>query len=98
MKKIYPADVAPLLGRSAQAVRVQMQRGILDIGVCTKGPSGRYSYVVLPEKLFRATGIIYPGWKPSLANEIDCEELALKLALALVNILGERMLGKREMD
>lgn len=92
MKKIYPADVAPLLGLSAQAVRVQMQRGILDIGVCTKGPSGSYSYVILPEKLYRATGIKYPGWEPSLANEIDYE----KLALAIVNVLGERMLGKRE--
>lgn len=92
MKKIYPADVAPLLGLSAQAVRVQMQRGILDIGICTKHPSGTYSYVILPEKLYRATGIKYPGWEPSLVNEIDYE----KLALAIVNVLGERMMGKRE--
>ena len=72
--KIRPADVAPLLGMSAQAVRIQMQRGLLPIGTVHK--SGVYTYNIIPSMLYKATGIKYNGYEPSIADGLDYQQLA----------------------
>ena len=43
-KKITPEDAGRALGISAQAVRVQMQKGLLDIGTVIQSEKGKYSY------------------------------------------------------
>ena len=74
--KIRPADVAPLLGLSAQAVRIQMQRGLLPIGTVHKSDSGVYTYNIIPSMLYKATGIKYNGYEPPIADGLDYQQLA----------------------
>ena len=74
--KIKPADVAPLLGMSAQAVRIQMQRGLLPIGTVHKSESGVYTYNIIPSMLYKATGVKYNGYEPSIADGLDYQALA----------------------
>lgn len=83
---IRPADVAPLLGLTAQAVRVQMQNGKLPIGVITKGKHGGSSYVIFPDKLYNATGIKYGGYEPEISNGLNYK----LLAVAIVDELAKR--------
>lgn len=48
--RITPEMFGSAVGMDAQAVRVSMQKGYLDIGLAYK-PSGRnYTYVIYPEK------------------------------------------------
>lgn len=74
--RIRPADVAPLLGMSAQAVRIQMQRGLLPIGTVHKSDSGTYTYNIIPSMLYKATGVKYNGYEPSIADGLDYHQLA----------------------
>jgi hypothetical protein len=49
-KRIKPEMIGEALGLKAQAVRVAMQQGKLDLGVAYK-PTGReYVYIIYPEK------------------------------------------------
>ena len=88
-KKIRPADVAPLLGISAQAVRVKMRRGQLPIGMVYKHPnSGIYDYDISPKMFYEYTGIKLNGYEPPPVTNIGgAKELAevLKKLLEEVN-------------
>ena len=86
---IRPADVAPLLGLTAQAVRVQMQNGKLPIGVITKGKHGGQSYVIFPDKLYNATGIKYGGYEPDWSGGINYKVLAVAVVDELVKRVKE---------
>lgn len=58
-KRVSVLQAARELGVSPQAVRIQMQRGILDIGEvmeCVNGESGRFRYWIFRDKLDRVLG------------------------------------------
>lgn len=74
-KQIRPEDVAPLLGRSAQTVRIQMQRGILPIGI-VGGTEKRRIYTIIPKMLYTETGIKINGYEPERTDIIDYDRLA----------------------
>ena len=88
MKKIKPADVAPLLGMSAQAIRIQMQRGLLPIGTVHKSDSGIYTYNIIPKMLYEATGVKYDGYEPSVTDELDYQVLARCIVEEFIKKLG----------
>ena len=52
-------DVAAVLGKDPQLIRVMMQQGLLPFGVAFKKPgSSTYSYVIFPEKFREYCGEI----------------------------------------
>lgn len=87
MSKITPGDVGKLLGISAQAVRVQMQKGILDVGIAVENENGRYSYIISPKKVYELTGAKIEGFEPPTEVRIDEERLAINIAKALLPYL-----------
>lgn len=51
-------EVAKILQKSPQFVRVGLQRGFLDFGCAFKlKDSGRYNYVIYPEKFYQTIGV-----------------------------------------
>ena len=53
---------ARIFGKDPQWVRIQMQRKLIDIGVCTKSETGhRYNYYISPKKLYDLTGYRWRG-------------------------------------
>ena len=45
-------EVAEKLGKSPQSIRIALQRGLLPFGTALKMPgSGRYVYIIYPEKV-----------------------------------------------
>lgn len=89
-KKITPGDVGKLLGISGQAVRVQMQKGLLDIGLAVQNENGRYTYIISPKKVYELTGQSLGDFKPSAEIKIDEERLALNIAKALLPFLSNQ--------
>lgn len=83
---VTPADVGKILGISAQAVRVQMQRGTLPIGIAMENEKGRYTYIISPKKVYEYTGEKLGGYEPE-GIKIDEERLALNIAKALLPFL-----------
>lgn len=55
-KAITTAEVAAIIGRSPQYVRVAMQKGILHIGECFQNKSS-YCYDIVPALLAEREGI-----------------------------------------
>lgn len=49
--RISTAEASRLIGIPQQAIRVQMQRGLIDIGSCVKLSGGRYSYYIMRNKV-----------------------------------------------
>lgn len=87
-RKITPEDAGRALGISAQAVRVQMQRGLLDIGtVIQSETTGKYSYYISAKKIYELTGVKFNGYEPVPEIHIDEERLAVNLAKALLPYL-----------
>ena len=82
-RKITPEDAGRALGISAQAVRVQMQKGLLDIGTV----KGKYSYYISARKIYELTGVKFNGYEPVPEIHIDEERLAVNLAKALLPYL-----------
>lgn len=82
-KQIRPEDVAPLLGLSAQTVRIQMQRGILPIGI-VGGTEKRRTYTIVPEMLYKETGIKINGYEPERSAIIDYDRFAKAVVDELV--------------
>jgi len=89
-KQLTPADVAPELGMTAQAVRVQMRNKKLPIGTVTKSDTGRYSYIIEPKKLYEFTGIKMGGYEPSAVSDLDYERLARAIWRVFAEMIGER--------
>ena len=53
---------ARIFGKDPQWVRIQMQRNLIDIGVCTKSETGqRHNYYISPKKLYDLTGYRWRG-------------------------------------
>ena len=90
-KKLRPQDVAEALGISAQAVRIQMQRGLIDIGVAVKNGKGNYSYYISPKKVYELTGVKFNGYEPVPEIHIDEEKLAYNCAMILLKYLGKEV-------
>lgn len=87
-RKITPEDAGRALGISAQAVRVQMQKGLLDIGtVIQSEKTGKYSYYISARKIYELTGVKFNGYEPVPEIHIDEEKLAVNLAKALLPYL-----------
>lgn len=86
-KKITPEDAGRALGISAQAVRVQMQKGLLDIGTVIQSEKGKYSYYISARKIYELTGVKFNGYEPVPEIHIDEERLAVNLAKALLPYL-----------
>ena len=87
-RKITPEDAGRALGISAQAVRVQMQKGLLDIGtVIQSEKTGKYSYYISAKKIYELTGVKFNGYEPVPEIRIDEEKLAVNLAKALLPYL-----------
>lgn len=87
--RITPGDVGKLLGISAQAVRVQMQKGILDVGVVVQNDNGRCSYIISPKKVYELTGAKIEGYEPPTELKIDEERLAVNIARVLLPFLAK---------
>ncbi len=52
------AEVAKSMALDKQTVRLMIQEGVIDWGICWKRPgSKRYSYVISPQKFYESTGI-----------------------------------------
>lgn len=54
--RITPAMFAAAVGMDAQAVRVGMQQGKLDLGIAYKPTDRNYTYVIFPEKVRAIVG------------------------------------------
>lgn len=54
--RISTAEASRLMGIPQQAIRVQMQRGIIDIGSCAKLSGGRYLYYIMQNKVLDLIG------------------------------------------
>ena len=50
-------DVARLMKKSPQFIRVGLQRGLLPIGHAIQNPGGKYSYYISPKLFEEYTGI-----------------------------------------
>lgn len=60
---------AEALKMDQQSVRVMIQMGIVDWGICWRSPgSKQYQYLVSPSKFYESTGFL---WKEGLAEESD---------------------------
>ena len=77
-----------MLGMSAQAIRIQMQRGLLPIGTAHKSESGKYTYNIIPKMLYEATGVKYDGYEPSVTDELDYQVLARCIVEEFIKKLG----------
>ena len=86
-KKITTEQAGKALGMSAQAVRIQMQRGLIDIGQVVENDKGKYSYYISAKKLYELTGVKFNGYEPVPEIHIDEERLAVNLAKALLPYL-----------
>ena len=53
--RISTAEASKMTGIPEQAIRVQMQRGLLDFGSCAKLSGGRYSYYIMKNKKHEVT-------------------------------------------
>lgn len=87
-KALRPVDVAPLLGITPQAIRVQMRNGKLPIGVVNKGKKGNYSYTIIPKMLYEVTGIKANGYEPDSFADLDYT----KLANAIIESLAKKVI------
>lgn len=56
LKKITPKMVGEAMGVNPQAIRVGMQKGVLDLGDCFKQSGNNYTYVIYPEKARKYMG------------------------------------------
>ena len=56
-KKITVKEVAKLMNKSEQFVRIGLQREILPIGCAIKN-KGQYTYYISPKLLYEYTGIV----------------------------------------
>lgn len=50
-------EAAKLMGKSANYVRLAMQKGMLPIGIAKQSPQGKYSYYISPKLFEEFTGI-----------------------------------------
>ena len=87
-RKITPEQAGKALGMSAQAVRIQMQRGLIDIGQAIENEKGNYSYYISPKKLYEMTGVKLNGYEPVPEIRIDEDKLAVNIAKILLKHLG----------
>lgn len=85
---VTPTDVGKILGISAQAVRVQMQKGTLPIGIVMENGKGRYSYIISPKKVYEFTGMKVGGYEPE-EIKVDEERLAESIAKKLIDLLAK---------
>ena len=85
--RITPEDVAVAVGTTAMAIRVQMQKGLIDIGSVVKTPSGRYDYQIQADKVYRQYGVCLKGFTPAEAKGVDVDELADKIVQGLIKAL-----------
>ena len=85
--RITPEDVALAVGTTPQAIRVQMQKGLINIGQVSKTASGRYNYDIQADKVYRQFGICLKGFTPSEVQGVDVDELADKIVKGLINAL-----------
>ena len=96
--KITPEDVAAAVGTTAMAIRVQMQRGLIDIGSVVKSPGGRYSYLIRADKVYRQYGVCLKGYSPDTNIEsYNIDELADKITKGLIKALAARYAEKEVM-
>ena len=49
--RISTAEASKMTGIPEQAIRVQMQRGLLDFGSCTRLTGSRYAYYIMRKKV-----------------------------------------------
>ena len=49
--RITVSEAARMTGMTPQAIRIQMQRGLLDFGSCTRLTGSRYAYYIMREKV-----------------------------------------------
>ena len=56
MKKISPAMIAEAIGVPAQAIRIGLQKGVLNFGVAMKQTGKQYTYIIYPEKAREIVG------------------------------------------
>lgn len=56
-KKLTIKEVAKLMNKSEQFVRIGLQREILPIGCAIKN-KGQYTYYISPKLLYEYTGIV----------------------------------------
>ena len=87
-RKITPEQAGKALGMSAQAVRIQMQRGLIDIGQAVESDKGNYSYYISAKKLYELTGVKLNGYEPAPEIRIDEDKLAVNIAKILLKHLG----------
>lgn len=85
--RITPEDVALAVGTTPQAIRVQMQKRLINIGQAEKTPSGRYVYNIQADKVYRQFGVCLKGFTPSEAKGVDVDELADKIVKGLIKAL-----------
>ena len=83
-EKITPEIVGRYLGTSARSVRTGMENGTLEIGHIEVTEGGVKRYIILPNKLYNATGIKLNGYEPPPVLKID-EKNINELAKEFVN-------------
>lgn len=49
--RITVAEAARMTGMTPQAIRIQMQRWLLDFGSCARLTGSRYAYYIMREKV-----------------------------------------------
>lgn len=59
-KKLTVKEVAKLMNKSEQFVRIGLQREILPIGCAIKN-KGQYTYYISPKLFYEFTGIKFEG-------------------------------------
>lgn len=87
--RITPEKAGAALGLSAQAVRLAMDSGALDIGIVTETESGQKSYIITPKKLYESTGVKLNGYEPPPAVNIDYEQLAQRIVAQAAKLLKD---------
>ena len=87
--KITPEKVGAELGISAQAVRLAMDRGQLNIGIKQVSESGQKNYIITPKKLYEETGIKLNGYEPPPTVNIDYNKLAQTIVEQALKFLKE---------
>lgn len=52
-QRISTAEASALTGIPEQAIRIMMQRDLVDFGTCTQLTGSRYSYYIMKNKVLR---------------------------------------------
>lgn len=99
-------EVARLMNKSPQFVRIGLQRGLLPFGTAKKNRGGRYSYYISPELFEQYTGIKLRSEEnkertkvnemknneiQKESNEIIVNKTVLELKQDLINLIDKKV-------